>query len=408
MVITKNRADIIQDIKEPEDRGESISLIEPLCINATARSRTQLNDLALTLAAKNAGLHQSLPPKLVPAIATLVRGMNCYYSNLIEGHDTHPIDIERALNNDYSPDIKKRNLQLEAKAHIRVQEWLDNGSLKGRVATSSSLQEIHRKFYELLPDELLWTNDPKNETRIRVTPGELRHRDVRVGHHVPVSPGAVRRFLTKFEQVYQNLGLTETIINAASAHHRLLWIHPFLDGNGRVARLFSHAALMEALGEGGLWSIARGLARNESRYKELLINCDASRRNDLDGRGNLSEEALVEFSSFFLKICLDQVTFMNGLIQPGRLKDRILSWAERQNLPAKSGRLLAAIIYRGGEISRKEAAETLDLGERQTRRILLPLIKQGILNSENPRSPLCLKFPAQLADQWLPGLFPEK
>lgn len=44
--------------------------------------------------------------------------MNCYYSNLIEGHDTHPTDIERALKNDYSNDPRKRDLQLVAKAHI--------------------------------------------------------------------------------------------------------------------------------------------------------------------------------------------------------------------------------------------------------------------------------------------------
>ena len=407
MTKRNNKADIIEDIKAPEDRGELISLIEPLCIAETAHSRTQLNDLALTLVAKNAGLRQSLPYKLIPALASLVRGMNCYYSNLIEGHDTHPIDIERALKNDYSSDIEKRNLQLEAKAHINVQEWIDNGGLKDRVATTDSILEIHRKFYELLPDELLWVEDPENKARNRVTPGKLRNRDVRVGRHVPVSPGAVLRFLKKFEQVYQNLGLTETIINTAAAHHRLLWIHPFLDGNGRVARLFSHAMLMNVMDSGGLWSISRGLARNEQRYKELLINCDLSRRNDLDGRGNLSEEALVEFTRFFLETCLDQVNFMANLIQPERLQGRILSWVEDQNLPEKSGRLLAAIIYKGGEITRKEAAEILDLGERQTRRILLLLTKEEVLISESLRSPLQLNFPARLAGQWLPGLFPE-
>ena len=44
------------------------------------------------------------------ALASLVRSMNCYYSNLIEGHDTHPIDIERALNEDFSTDHGQRDL----------------------------------------------------------------------------------------------------------------------------------------------------------------------------------------------------------------------------------------------------------------------------------------------------------
>ena len=61
---------------------------------------------------------------------------------------------------------------------------------------------------------------------------------------------------------------------AAAAHHRLLWIHPFLDGNGRVARLMSHAMLLDTLESGGVWSIARGLARNVAAYKGHLAACD--------------------------------------------------------------------------------------------------------------------------------------
>jgi len=45
--------------------------------------------------------------------------MNCYYSNLIEGHNTLPIDIDRALRDDYAGDPKRRNLQLEARAHMK-------------------------------------------------------------------------------------------------------------------------------------------------------------------------------------------------------------------------------------------------------------------------------------------------
>src|SRR5690606_21003164 len=119
-------------------------------------------------------------------------------------------------------------------------------------------------------------------------PGVLRKRHVRVGQqHIPVSPGALPRFLKRFEEAYSGLGKAETIISAAAAHHRLLWIHPFLDGNGRVARLMSYAMLRDALETGGIWSIARGLARQESKYKAHLAACDDERRGDLDGRGTL-------------------------------------------------------------------------------------------------------------------------
>jgi len=393
------------------DRGESTGLMEPLLIGEGARKRAELTDLAVELAVCATGLQRSLPKGILTALSTLVRAMNCYYSNLIEGHDTHPIDIERALKNDYSTDNTRRNLQLEAKAHIAVQQWIDEGSLHGHAATSESICEIHRLFYEHLPDELLWAKDPETGKQTRVAPGKLRERDVKVGQHIPVSPGALPRFLARFENGYSNLGKTESILAAACAHHRLLWIHPFTDGNGRVARLMSHAMLLETLNTGGVWSIARGLARNVEAYKSHLSACDQTRRNDLDGRGNLSEETLASFTAFFLKICIDQVKFMEELVQPDRLRNRILIWVEEEiradNLPPKSGKVLEAILYRG-ELPRREVSELIGTGDRQARRITSALIEREVLTSKSTRAPLQLAFPAKLASRWMPGLFPDR
>lgn len=406
------KQDIEKHSPQLVDRDEPLSLMEPLCIPAGSRDRDSLNDLAVELAAKAAGFRQGLPSSVQSSLAALVRGMNCYYSNLIEGHNTHPVDIERALKNDYSDDRDKRNLQLEARAHVEVQSWLDTGGLADREATAAGLCEIHRRFYAHLPDELIWVEDQRSAMRIRVTPGDIRERDVQVGRHVPVSPGSVLRFLDRFEHVYTNLGRAEMIIAVAAAHHRLLWIHPFLDGNGRVARLLSHAMLLTTLDTGGIWSVARGLARNEQQYKQLLANCDQPRRNDLDGRGNLSEEALAEFTRFFMELCLDQIAFMDRLMQPRRLTERIMTWVEREvrqsRLPQKSGRLLEALLFRGGELPRGETAEILDVGLRQARRIVSALMETEVLVSDSSRAPLFLNFPAHLAGEWMPGLFPEK
>ena len=388
-----------------------MGLMEPLLVSESSRHRTALTDVAVELAAKSAGFRRSLPGGVLTALTDLVRAMNCYYSNLIEGHDTHPVDIERALKNDYSADAEKRNLQLEAKAHITVQKWIDEGGLTGRATTADGLTEIHRRFGELLPEELLWTEDPETGERIKLIPGELRQRDVKVGRLIPVSPGALPRFLERFEAVYGKLGKTDTILAAASAHHRLLWIHPFLDGNGRVARLMSYAMLLETLDTGGVWSIARGLARDEGTYKSQLMACDAERRNDLDGRGHLSEEALAKFTRFFLSTCIDQVEFMEGLVQPDRLRDRILIWTEEEiragALPPKSGAVLEAVLYRG-ELPRGEVAHIIGTSERQARRVTSALLGGEVLVSESSRAPLRLAFPAKLAARWMPGLFPEQ
>lgn len=405
------KEDTEADIKLVKDRGEVVFMMEPLLLGNDSLHRAALTDLAFDLAQKSAGFRRSLPESLLASLAELVRSMNCYYSNLIEGHDTHPVDIERALKNDYSKDLKKRNLQLEAKAHITVQQWIDSGGLEGRALTVDGIRETHRRFCESLPKDLLWIEDPETKEAIQVIPGELRHRDVRVGEHIAISPLAVPRFLHRFEEVYSKLGKTEAILAIAAAHHRLAWIHPFFDGNGRVARLISHAILLEVLDSGAVWSIARGLARNVATYKSHLAACDLPRRNDLDGRGNLSEENLAELPRFILVTCIDEVAFMERLAQPDQLRVRILLWAEEEirlnRIPPKSGAVLEAILFRG-ELPRGDVAAIVGTGDRQARRVISTLLEQGVLVSESMRAPLRLAFSATLASRWMPGLFPEQ
>ena len=409
--MNKNNSDNKADNNMAEDRGESITMMEPLLVSESSKHRGKLADLAVELTAKSTGLRRSMPEGVITALSDLVRSMNCYYSNLIEGHDTHPIDIERALQEDYSQDPEKRDLQLEARAHIAAQKWIDDGALIGKATSADGILEIHRRFCELLPDELLWVDNPDTHERIKVVPGELRQRYVKVHNHIPVSPGALPRFLEHFETTFSKLGKVDAIIAAATAHHRLLWLHPFLDGNGRVARLMSYAMFNDALDTGGIWSIARGLARNEKAYKSHLAACDLTRRNDLDGRGHLSEETLAEFTAFFLKICIDQIDFMEELVQPQRLRDRIMIWAEEEIradiLQPKSGAILEAVLYRG-ELPRSEVFEILNTGPRNASRVTSALLKQDVLVSKSTRAPLRLAFPAKLAARWMPGLFPDK
>ena len=390
---------------------EPTNLMEPMLVSSSSRYRPEFTDLALELMGISTGLCRSLPEDILIALARLVRSMNCYYSNLIEEHNTHPVDIERALKNDYSADSEKRNLQLEAKAHVEVQQWIDEGNLSGRTTTMEGICEIHRRFCELLPGELLYVENPDTGERSRVIPGKLREKNVQVGQHIAVSPDAVSRFMARFEQAYTGLGKTEAILATAAAHHRLVWIHPFMDGNGRVARLMSHAMLLDILDTGGIWSIARGLARTVAEYKSHLANCDLPRRNDLDGRGSLSEEALAKFTKYFFETCIDQVKFMESLIQPDRMRDRVLIWVNEEiragTLPSNSDRIMEAILYRG-KLHRGDVADFLGCTDRHARRITSALVKAGVLTSESSRSPLYLVFSAKLASRWMPGLFPEQ
>jgi hypothetical protein len=96
-VVMSLGTDMKADILAAPDRGESVFQMEPLLTGETSRLRGKLTDMAVELAQKAAGFRRSLPESLLASLADLVRLMNCCYSNLIEGHYTHPIDIERAL-----------------------------------------------------------------------------------------------------------------------------------------------------------------------------------------------------------------------------------------------------------------------------------------------------------------------
>ena len=391
------------------DSHETVDRMEPMVIAEGSRWRSEMSDLALDLTYKAAEFQSSLPEGVKAALADLVRNMNCYYSNLIEGHDTHPIQIELALNNVYDKDPKRRDLQLEARAHVAVQRWIDEGSLRGLSTTEASIKEIHQRFVECLPDELRWVTRPDTGEKLPVMPGEYRRDFVEVGRLIPVSPGAIPRFMQRYERGYSSFNRAQTIIACAAAHHRLTWIHPFLDGNGRVARLVSHAMMLDALGTGGIWSIARGLSRNVVEYKRHLSYCDLGRRNDLDGRGALSEETLADFTRFFLKICIDQVEFMKNLMQPDELRARILTWAEEEvrlgSFAKPSVAIMEAVLFRG-ELPRADVASLIQGSDRTASRFTAQLNGFGVITSASSKAPWRLALPATLAQRWFPGLYP--
>ena len=233
-----------------------------------------LEHLLFEMVRLSAELFGQLRPPVREELGKLVRSMNCYYSNFIEGHQTHPRQIERALQEEFANDPHQRDLQQEAFAHIQLQRLIDGGLDDPSWPLSSQyVRWLHRKFCEALPPSMLRVHDSDTGREVDVTPGEYRTETVVVGRHIPPAPNEVAEFMSRFDEAYNvnRLSKSEQLLSTATAHHRLLWIHPFADGNGRVARLMSHAALLR-LGVGSsLWSVARGLSRNVERYRGAAL-----------------------------------------------------------------------------------------------------------------------------------------
>jgi Fic family protein len=394
--------------------AESPQRIEPARLEEMSEA---ISDVVAELSAASATLAHALNPRTAFNLAGLVRIMNTYYSNLIEGHDTRPRDIERALAGKFEGDKERRNLQIEAAAHVRVQAKVDLMQAEGRLPEPASTEFVlwlHREFYRDAPKEMLRIRGENRE--FLMEPGTWRSRadhDVAVGRHQPPSSERVTDFMTYFAERYRfdRLGKAARIVAIPAAHHRFNYIHPFPDGNGRVSRLVSHAmAHSSGIGAHGLWSISRGLARGlESRgdYKRMMDHADMPRQGDLDGRGNLSQRALSDFTLWFLRVCLDQVTFMAGLFELGALARRLRTYVERsEKLKPEAARLLEEALIRG-EFERGDVPRITGLPERTARRVFNDVIAEGLLASDTPKGAVSLRFPIETLDILFPRLFPE-
>lgn len=391
---------------------ETPARIEPLFFDEAIP--TVLADLAIELQRAADELGRGLHPDSAAELADLVRVMNSYYSNLIEGHNTRPRDIEMALAGaEIDPD--RRPLALEAKAHVEVQRMIDGLALRGELPAPSSIdfiRWIHRAFYDEMPEEFRYQEKPGG-TKAEIVPGEFRTsstHDVVVDRHQPPSSERVLAFMQYFERRYAMAEKQASlrIVAIASAHHRLNYIHPFPDGNGRVSRLMSHAmALRAGIGGNGLWSISRGLARglnDRGDYKRMMDYADTPRQGDRDGRGNLSESALKDFAEWFLTLALDQVRFSTVMFDLGRLEARYRSLVKDVVDDRRAPDLISAVL-KHGSLPRGEANFVLKTSERTARNTLSDLVGRGFLKSDSPKAPVRTAFPLDLRERLFPNLF---
>ncbi|MFZ6653956.1 Fic family protein [Undibacterium sp. TJN19] len=379
----------------------------------------KLNDLrplAADLISKAKDLASHGMPHLRALLRETLRPMNSFYTNKIEGQQTEPLLIERAMNKDFSNQPDEARKQRIAVAHIETERWADatyphfDASI---FFNADVTHAIHRHLHaQLLPEDLIQFNEDGIEQIVK--PGISREVGVIVGQHIPPDPMTLSLFMNEWHAAYQYARAGETaVIALVAAHHRFTWIHPFVDGNGRTARLHTHAGL-NALGlTQGLWSPMRGLARQQENYYTHLINADQVRRGDLDGRGNLTEKGLVAFIEFFMQVCLDQIYFMNRLLDFSSFEDRLAQMlaAESTRKETRYLKLEAAapLAYLGSvkSLERNRFKSMMGLADRTADRVLADLFKLGVITSKTPKGPVELAAPLDLFRYLFPRLWPE-
>ena len=375
----------------------------------------KLNGLSVDIQQESAKPGQNLHPETINELVDLVRVINCHYSNLIEGHNICPRDIERTLAG-IEPDENIRSLALEARAHIIVQRKIDEMYHAGTLPCPVSAEFLtwaHKAFYDEMPDEFRMIKHPDGSQK-PIIPGQMRQEgdmEITVGRHFPPSSARVSAFIDYFEKRFRiaTRSSVSRIIAIACAHHRFNYIHPFLDGNGRVSRLMSHAmALTANIGCHGLWSISRGLARgleNPTDYNRMMDFADSPRCGDRDGRGNLSLAALEKFCEWFMKVSLDQITFSTSMFDPERLKKRYCHLVDTEINDQHASNLIS-LILEYGPLERGKVHKVLQISEHTTHNTIARLVASGCLKSSSDKAPLGIAFPLQYRAHLFPGLFP--
>ena len=351
-------------------------------------------------------------PGALPGLRTLLRAMNSYYTNRIEGQHTLPVEIEQALRHDYSADADKARRQRLAVAHMAAEQALEQRWPQWtpqQIWSTQMVRDIHQDLFARLsePDRVLAPGEI-------LQPGVLRDREVSVGRHAAPQASELPVFLDRWGSFYSQVRRGEMqVLAVAASHHRLAWIHPFRDGNGRVARLHTHLALGHLGLTNGLWSPLRGFARTQEAYYARLAAADEHRAGDLDGRGNLSERALCDWIGYVLGHCLEQVRFMAALLGLETMKDRIaacLGFEEnvvRQGVRTEALRALHYLFAIQGELDRADFKAMLGLGDRQATAQVSALLSRGLLVTDSPYGKLRFGVPQHALRFYFPGLWPE-
>lgn len=380
----------------------------------------ELKDMAQEVIIASATLNGRVAKETAVTLGDRLRLLNSYYSNLIEGHKTSIIDIEAALNKNFLSDDEKRYAQELCAAHVLAERDLMHEVMSNppdNICARDFLRKIHQTFYSRLPAHHHFTHSQGGFTTYSVNPGEIRDTNVSLddGHsiHGPDTNDLDGR-LEEFSGLYNPSRYhgDERLIAAAASHHRFSWLHPFRDGNGRVARLFSGLYLARiGINTGNLWSLSRGFSREKRWY---MINLQSADLPDETKKG-FNQAYFADYCIYFLEVCLDQIRFMDKILGLNMIDPRIDWYIQSRDkatgastpLDPRAGKLLKALFFLG-EIPRGKAQSYMGMEnqtDRNARRIVSQLLNEGLVTSENHRAPLKIGFPTHVLKYYFPDLF---
>ncbi|PVZ66655.1 Fic family protein [Pelagibaculum spongiae] len=381
----------------------------------------ELADLAARLIQLDAELHRMVPGSIRGELESLLSFVNSYYSNRIEGNGTRPADILAATE---QVGTESRHELLEVLTCAEVESLAASGDFakpdpSGETLNHSELvSRFHRAFYKKLPEKFCEIKHPTQDTVLTMIPGVFRQHDVMVGSHKAPDHHKVICMMNGFTQMYRfkNFHGLDPILAIAALHHRLVWIHPFLDGNGRVARLYTGYLLQNSiLKSHGLWSINRGFSKQNEKYRQALAMADRVRQGGSDGRGLLSDNGLKFFTQFFLETAIDQIEFFIELFSFDKLLSRVryyfdqrhalpqITTSERQPIHKSSGAVYLHLLKEGVQ-TREQLCKYLGVSDKTLRTILKSMQAAKLVYLED-RQPVRPRLASDALEIFFPSMW---
>jgi len=367
---------------------QGVSALEPLLPDQIPADILAMADQMPFLLGKLSG---SLAKETALAIGSLLRVTNTYYSNLIEGQFTEPLTL-----NPNTPKRSRKELTELAVIHMMAQDALERAVRQHKdlqweqLFSAGFLKRVHERLFESADSALLQLADGST-----MKPGALRNeeaRNVKVGMHEAPSWRDVLPMIERMQKVYGSYEEPRQKLLATLAyHHRLSWVHPFSDGNGRLLRMITHLQLHKLGLASPLWSLSRGIARQHEQYYQALSAADRSRLGDFDGRGQLSQKGLFDFMRFMLTTSLDQINYMTQCLDTNNLRERIdraFKTDEKiisTGIKAESAKAIH-ILLSLGRVSRSDFKTFTGLGDRYATDQLARLIDMGLVESKTPKA----------------------
>lgn len=386
-------------------------------------------DKLVDLYRADSALSQTAPDSIKPSMKWLVLLVNSFYSNKIEGNSTQPNDFLLAQEIDSSAPNKKPTGEIvELLAHIKAQINIQNTpTTTANICKEQFIRSIHRALYKSLSEEHLIVKNTdgskasnKDEKLVLVKPGDYRIHTVKVGSHVPPKTAEIKAYMNWIENMFnlEKIHGRNQLIASAALHHRLAWIHPFQDGNGRAIRLLTDCYLRHSKLSGStLWSLTRGFALNRKKYYKSLAEADKPRQGATDGRGVLSDSGLLFFTKFFIDTALEQIQFFSNLIEPKQIGNRVTQYFEsrpQHKLPITHGNertppnILAKNIYllllEKGAMSQPAIGQHLGKKEQTLSPLIRQMNSEGLISAE-PEQDIKLNISANSIPFLFPGIW---